>query len=184
VPTLDLGKSLTFKVDSGDSNDDLTSVTWTMGPKVTQATKTTFGAVKSGYEDVVFDLTIRGNGPYPIQGDPTKQSYLTWDGVSGSIDQTLAQEAALVEDGEFRQAGSDLSLLSGLAADRYASGYVAWEVPTAKGAVSLVSRQDTGDDTPDVVINYDGLTAKQIYGWSPGEGRCRNHRTAGRSRLR
>jgi hypothetical protein len=171
IPVLSPGQSATFKVDSiSGGNTVWTTVTWTVGARVVQASSGTLGPAPKGYEYLAFSATIRDDGPYPTNGDPTYQSEMLWVGPNGRVDNTLARVGCgCVGDGEYGLPGSDLELENALLPGQYVTGVIGLEVPVVSqpAAIGIVSPAgDQGAEVVDVIINYESSTAATLEGSS------------------
>jgi len=171
IPVLSPGQSVTFKVDSSSGGNTVwTTVTWTMGARVVQASGGTLWPAPKGYEYLAFNTTIRDDGPYPTNGDPTYQSEMLWIGPYGRVDNTLARVGCgCVGDGEYGLPGSDLELQNALLPGQYVTGVIGLEVPVVSqpAAISIVSPAgDQGAEVFDVVINYESSPAATLEGSS------------------
>lgn len=153
APVLSPGESAKFSIGS-TSDSHVSEMTWTMGPHVvTEANK-----LHAGYQDIAFNLTIKNDGATAIS-DPTQQSYMVWHGTDGKTDNTLAHTAGDIIPSEHGIQGQNLSLVSPIPPNGYASGYRALLVPTSPGAVVIV---DPNTYKPVLLINYDKLTSEQL----------------------
>jgi hypothetical protein len=170
IPVLSPGQSATFKVDSiSGGNTVWTTVTWTMGARIVQASSGILGPAPKGFEYVAFDATIRDDGPYPTVGDPTYQSGMLWIGPGGRVDDTVAQVGCgCVGDGEYGLPGSDLELESALLSGQYVTGVIGLEVPAVRqpAALAIVSQSADQASVFDVILNYKSSTAAQLEGSS------------------